>query len=106
MAILIYFAQKTMEQLIILQGITVEQLFTRLDTMVEKKINEMMQQVQKVNPARYMTRKEVADFLHVSLPTLHDWTKTGLIKSYKIGNRVLFKSDEVEESLKGIKFSR
>jgi len=95
-----------MEQLIILQGITVEQLLTRIEAVIEKKITEKIQEAQTVKPFRYMTRKEVADYLHVSLPTLHEWAKMERIKSYRIGSRILFRSDEVEESVKIRRFRR
>jgi excisionase family DNA binding protein len=51
----------------------------------------------------YLTRKEVSKLLSISLPTLHDWVKRGLILSYRCGNRVYFKSSEIEQSLKQIK---
>ena len=47
----------------------------------------------------YLSRLEVATLLKISLPTLNDWTKTGLLQSYKIANRVLYKSIEVENAL-------
>lgn len=95
-----------MQQIIILQGITVEQLMSRIDAAIEKKLPEILQEAQKVKPVRYMSRKEVAEFLQISLPTLHDWTKLGYVKSYKIGSRVLFKSDEINESIRARKFGR
>ena len=45
------------------------------------------------------TRKETADKLKISLVTLNDWTKRGLIQSYNIGGRVLYKDSEIEASL-------
>lgn len=52
-----------------------------------------------------LTRKQTADFLCISLPTLHDWTKTGIIKAHRIGNRVLYKIDEINNSLNQINTS-
>lgn len=46
-----------------------------------------------------LTRKDTAKLLRISLPTLHDWTKTGIVKAYRIGNRVLYKLEEVKEAL-------
>ena len=46
-----------------------------------------------------LTRKETADKLKISLVTLNDWTKRGLIQSYLIGGRVLYKDSEIEASL-------
>jgi len=56
-----------------------------------------------------LTRKEVAKLLRVSLPTLHDWTKRGVIKAYRIEGKVYYKRSEIEESLTEIqaqKYSR
>lgn len=51
---------------------------------------------------KYLTRSEVSKLLRISLPTLNDYTKTGVIKGYRINGRVLYKSDEIENSLKEI----
>ena len=48
---------------------------------------------------KLLTRKETADKLKVSLVTLNDWTKRGMIQSYLIGGRVLYKDSEIEGSL-------
>ena len=50
----------------------------------------------------YLSRKEVAKLLKITLPTLHDWTKVGILKSYKIGTRVLYKENEVKETLEKV----
>ncbi len=49
-----------------------------------------------------LTRKEVASKFRISLVTLNDWSKKGILKSYRIGNRVLYKSYEIGSSLKPI----
>jgi len=73
--------------------------------------SEMKQHVlppEKVN-TDYITRKEAASILGVSLPTLALWAKRGIIPSYRISSRVRYKRNEVENSLnkvKSIKHSR
>jgi excisionase family DNA binding protein len=48
-----------------------------------------------------LTRAETARLLKVSLQTLYNWTKAGLLSGYKIGNRtVYYRYDEVIDSLK------
>lgn len=57
----------------------------------------------------HITRKETAKILHISLPTLNNWTKQGLVNGYRIGSRVLYKKSEIFEALKKIqtmKFGR
>jgi excisionase family DNA binding protein len=60
--------------------------------------------VEQKNP-QLLTRKQTADFLCISLPTLHDWTKTGIIQAHRIGNRVLYKFEEINNSLSQINTS-
>ncbi len=95
-----------MEQLIILQGITLDQLLTRIEALVEKQINEKIQKPEPLKTSRHMSRNEVAEYLHISLPTLNEWTKLGWLRSYKMGNRVLYKSNEVDDSLRERKYGR
>jgi hypothetical protein len=47
----------------------------------------------------YGTRKQVASKLHISLPTLNELTKTGLLKGYRMQGRVLYKWPEVDKAL-------
>lgn len=47
-----------------------------------------------------LNRFEVVKFLKISLPTLNNWTKQGILQSYRIGNRVLYKESEVIEALR------
>ncbi len=57
----------------------------------------------------FLTRLETAKILQISLPTLSEWTKAGIIKGYRINSRVRYKRSEIEESLqeiKSIKYSR
>jgi len=57
----------------------------------------------------YLTRQETAKILQISLPTLSEWTKAGIIKGYRINSRVRYKRSEIEKSLqeiKSIKYSR
>lgn len=49
--------------------------------------------------AGYITRRDVAKLFKISLVTVHDWTRKGLLSAYKIGNRVYYKRTEVEGAL-------
>ncbi len=93
-----------MEKMIILQGITVDDLLEHIDTIVEKRLNEKIEQLNPKKGYKFLSRKEVSEILKVSLVTLSDWSKRGVINSYRIGSRIRFKSDEVEEALIKRKF--
>lgn len=45
---------------------------------------------------KYLTRIEVCDLLHVSLPTIDKAIKTGKLKAYRINGRILFKENEID----------
>lgn len=47
----------------------------------------------------YITRGQVAKMLQISLPTLHNYVKQGLIKSYRIGGKVRFILEDVQDAL-------
>ncbi|MDG1276562.1 MAG: helix-turn-helix domain-containing protein [Algoriphagus sp.] len=49
-----------------------------------------------------LTRQEACKVLKISLPTLGEWTKQSLLKSYNCGGRIYYKSDELEKALKQI----
>jgi len=44
-----------------------------------------------------ITRQETAKILKISLPTLHNWTKNGLLFCYKVSSRVRYKRSEIME---------
>ncbi|PTT74106.1 MULTISPECIES: helix-turn-helix domain-containing protein [unclassified Chryseobacterium] len=48
---------------------------------------------------KLITRIEVAKMLGVTLPTVYDWTKKGIITAYRIGNRVRYKETEIMQTL-------
>ncbi len=47
----------------------------------------------------FITRVETCQILGVSLPTLNEWTKKGLIVGYRISSRVRYKKSEILEAL-------
>ena len=90
-----------MEQ-IILSGLTLEQLGQMIGDKI-KEVFDLKEQTKKqtssAKEAKYITRKETAKLLHISLPTLNEWTKDGTLTSYRIGTRVLYKPEEVMETV-------
>ena len=59
----------------------------------------MIEEKQSGENLEFLTRKETAQKLRISLPTLHSWTCQGLLKCYKLGGRVLYSSKDVYSSL-------
>jgi excisionase family DNA binding protein len=72
-------------------------------TIVKRELELFANEHFKPQKKEYLTRKEVSELLKVSLVTLNYWCKNGLLRSYRIGNRVRFKSAEIEAALKEVK---
>lgn len=87
-----------MEQ-ILLNGINVEQLLDKIGKLLDSRLNSLSLPKTE-NQSHYLSRSEVSKLLKISLPTLHEWTKLKWLQSYKIGNRVLYKLEEIEDALK------
>jgi hypothetical protein len=66
-----------MEPIVIVQGITVDQLLNRIQTSIKKEFRETLDELTITSPIKYLTRTEAASLLHISLPTLGLWTKWG-----------------------------
>lgn len=69
------------------------------DELVER-IAARVKQLEEEKEPRYYSRKEVADLLHVTLPTLHTMVKGGVLNPKKVGGRVLFAAQAVDEAIK------
>lgn len=54
----------------------------------------------------YLTRQQTADFLQISLPTLHQYTKDGLISSFRIGSKIRYKKSDIEKAMQERNFGK
>ena len=54
----------------------------------------------KAKEPRYYTRKETAQLIHVTLPTLARLTKDGIITAKKIGSRILYDAEAIDEAVR------
>lgn len=82
----------------ILTQIPLEELMTAIQDAVKTEI-EKLNLNKPETPTEYITRKDTAGILGISLPTLNDWSKRGVIPSYRIASRVRYKRAEVMNSL-------
>src|SRR3982751_1640942 len=89
---------------ILVIGARLDDLLLRIEQIIDKRLGSLAPQ--KEDQSEYITRKEAAGVLKITLPTLHDWTKQGWLQSYKIGNRVLYKKKEIENSLRQVLFQK
>jgi predicted DNA-binding transcriptional regulator AlpA len=66
---------------------------------VEKLLSEFSKQFTPKEPEVWLNRKDVSELLGISLPTIHEWGKLGILKPYKIGTRVRYRQLDIEETL-------
>lgn len=64
----------------------------------EQAYADIMERMAKQAPRMY-TRKEVAERLNVSLPTVHELMKQGIIVPTYVGRKPLFKVQDIEEAI-------
>jgi len=87
-----------MEQ-ILFSGIKLDDLLERIEHLIDTKLSINPTEAKQSN---YLSRKDVATLLRITLPTLHEWTKIGYLKAYKMGTRVLYKESEVKAALETV----
>ena len=88
---------------IILQGINTEDLKKIFREVLDEKIKQESEPKESGKKLTYLSRFEVAEILKISLPTLNNWSKEGILKSYRIKNRVLYKPEEIEQAVQSVK---
>ena len=79
----------------IFSGINLNQLLEKIGQLIDSKLSKIASHTVKPDQCKFISRREVARLLMISLPTLNDYTKLGWLQSYKLGKRVLYKQEEV-----------
>lgn len=97
-------------QELVLTSISLETIEERFSNVVEQKFQTLLtvlqQQKTEQEPKEYLSRKEAAKLLGISLVTLNEWQKQGIVQGYRIASRVRYKRGEVEASLSAIQTKR
>lgn len=52
------------------------------------------------NEEEYLTKREVAEILHVDVSTLWNWDKKNYLKPIEVGHRRLYKKSDISKLLK------
>lgn len=92
-----------MAEIFQITGITPDE-FTEL---LRNVIREELTILKSAPPQKtYRTRKETAKLLKISLPTLDGYVYDGVISGSRIGSRVLFSDEAIEEAVKAIPSQR
>lgn len=89
---------------ILLNGISFDQLQESIKTIVSAELKNAVSELttkREIEP-ELITRKETAEILGVSLPTLHEWTKKGVLPAKRIGSRIRYERTAVYDALKSV----
>lgn len=87
-----------LQKSICLLPISIEELEDTIRKVITNSLRENQLSNSSVYDAEYLTRIETAKLLRVTLPTLSEWTKRGILNSYRMGNRIRYKRSEVNEA--------
>jgi hypothetical protein len=79
-----------------IENVTVSEFSETLRQVVREELSAIQSKKQTSN---YLTRKEVSKLLKISLPTLGEYTKKGIIKGSRIGSRVLYLESDIALSV-------
>lgn len=81
---------------IFLNGITLQELADVIAPLLQPKLSIS----EATSPSDFITREEACKMLSINKTSLWKHTKSGKLKSYGIGNRVLYKKSEIVEAIK------
>lgn len=70
-----------------------------IDIIVER-MSERVRSATMQKEPKFYSRRETAQLLHVTLPTLARLTKEGVIPSINIGRRVLYDAESIDTAVK------
>ena len=80
-------------------GITPAELKQDIINDVRAELKQIAQNFQPVQQEEYLTRQEVADLLKISLVTISDWNKKGILNPYRLGNLIRYRRQEIDQAL-------
>ena len=83
-------------QSIQLLNITTNDLTNLIKEGIKSELSEFKN---SINPesleSPHLTRRATADFFGISLNCVNDWTRKGILKAYKVGQRTYYKRSEL-----------
>lgn len=80
-------------------SVTPEELQQKIIHGIQIQIDELKNYFTPKEPNTYLSRVEVSKMLKVSLVTLNKWNKSGRLKAYGIGGRVLYKRADIDNAI-------
>ncbi len=82
-----------------LHGTTPDQLTETIFKGIDERLEGLKKNFQAKTPEEFLTRTETSKLLKISLVTVHDWVKKGILKPRKFGNRTYFLRSEIQQTM-------
>ena len=81
-------------------GVDTTALIKKKTKKVKKSLkSELTKTIQENEPKRYLSADEVCKRFRITKPTLHEYRKRNILKSYRLGARVYYRLDEIENAM-------
>lgn len=87
-----------MDQTIFFSQLTLQEFQKMLIKALEQVV-EPLKSAKESRSMELLTRKEAAKLLRISLPTLADWTKQGIIHAIPMGRRIFYSLPDIQKTL-------
>lgn len=94
-----------MDNSVIITNVTPDELTEKIRNILREELGRAIT-LPSDDSNQYLTRRQVAAKLDLSLPTVDKYSSLGIIKGYKIGTRILFREREVDDAVSQMSFSR
>lgn len=79
--------------------VTPEEFTTLVNEILDSKIEILLNHLQQTPKTEYLSKKETAKLLRVSIGTLDNWSKNGILEPIHIGNKVLYTRQAIDNKL-------
>ncbi|CAM1341000.1 helix-turn-helix transcriptional regulator [Tenacibaculum aestuarii] len=86
--------------------VTVDELADAVADKLMFKIENYLKELSKKQNDEILTRQEVADYLKISLVTIHSWNKYGILNPIRMGNRIFYKKQDILDVLEQQKINK
>lgn len=91
----------------IFSNVSTNELRQIIAEVVHSELQTLQLQTNNIQPSEeFLSRKEAAKYLGISLVSLAEWTKQGFIQAYRISTRIRYKKVELDRSLKAITYKK
>jgi hypothetical protein len=79
--------------------VTPEELLQLFNEALDSKIDKILNLQKQAPKTEYLSKKETSKLIGVSIGTLDNWSKNGILEPMRIGNRVLYTKQSIDNKL-------